>query len=169
VQGQPPDRDRHASRCAEPRAGHFVGHADDRISSESIGSRSRSELDLTKLRADPALVDHLDADALLNLLDHCSREHDQLAAIELRVQARLRRELPVMGPLSSEFPSDDDACLDDAQVGRFLQVPESHAADLRRRGDLPEVAIGGKYKRVRVGDLRSYILRQRAIGAGTQR
>ena len=130
--------------------------------------RSRS-IDLEALRSNPTLVDQLDGEVLIDVLDRVSEERGRLAAVERRVQARLRRELPVMGVRAAEFPTDDDACLDDTQVGKFLQVPESHAADLRRRGDLPEVAIGGKYKRVRVGDLRAYILRQRAIGAGTQR
>jgi len=126
-------------------------------------------IDLDALRADPLRVDQLDRDTLLDVLDRCSQERDRLALVERRVQARLRRELLVMAPTADEFPRDEDACLDDAQVGKLLQVPEGHAADLRRRGELPEVPIGGKYKRVRVGDLRAYILQQRAIGAGTQR
>src|SRR5262245_13451226 len=126
-------------------------------------------VDLSSLTADLTLVDQLAHEALLDVLDRCSQERDRLALVERRVQARLRRELPIMGRRAEEFPAGDDACLDDAEVSKFLQVPESHAADLRRRGDLPEVPIGGKYKRVRVGDLRAYIMRQRAIGAGTQR
>jgi hypothetical protein len=126
-------------------------------------------VDLGALAADPALVDRLGHEELFDVLDRCGQERDRLAVVERRVQARLRRELPVMGLRVDDFPTDDDACLDDNQVGRFLQVPGSHAADLRRRGDLPEVSVGGKYKRVRLGDLRAYILRQRAIGAGTQR
>src|SRR5262249_1489779 len=98
-----------------------------------------------------------------------SQERGRLAVIERRVQACLRRELLVVAPKADEFPRDEDACLDDAQVGKLLQVPEGHAADLRRRGELPEVPIGGKYKRVRVGDLRAYTRGQRAIGAGTHR
>jgi hypothetical protein len=126
-------------------------------------------IDLDALRADPLRVDQLDRDTLLDVLDRCDEERDRLAVVERHVRSRLRRDRSVMEPTADGFPSDEDACLDDAQVGKFLQVPESHAADLRRRGDLPEVPVGGKYKRVRVGDLRAYILQQRAIGAGTQR
>lgn len=132
----------------------------------NYGSRS---IDLEALRRNPTLVDQLDGEVLIDVLDRVSEERGRLAVVERRVQARMRRELPLMGVRAAEFPTDDDACLDDTQVGKFLQVPESHAADLRRRGDLPGVPVGGKYKRVRLGDLRSYIARQRAMGAGTQR
>jgi hypothetical protein len=77
-----------------------------------------SVLDIDTLRADPARVDQLDADALLDVLDQCSEERDRLAVVERRVQARLRRELPVMDSTTEEFTSDNDACLDDAQARR---------------------------------------------------
>jgi hypothetical protein len=125
--------------------------------------------DLDALRADPGLVEQLDVAALVDVLDRCAEERDRLAVVERRAQTRLREELHHVASPRDDFPADNDELVDDAQAGRFLKVPESHAADLRRRGEIAEVLIGEKYKRMRAGDVRAYVRRPRAIGTETRR
>jgi hypothetical protein len=133
------------------------------------GKATVSRAELLAVVADPARVDQLDVAALIDVLDRCAEERDRLALVERRVQARLRQELPqVMSP-RDDFPGDDDELVDDAQAGRFLKVPESHAADLRRGGQIAEVSVGGKYKRMRAGDVRAYVKRPRAVGTEMRR
>jgi hypothetical protein len=120
-------------------------------------------VDLGPLTAEPTLVDRLGHEALLDVLNACSQERDRLAVVERRAQTRLRQELHQVPSPRDDFPKDDDELVDDAQAGRFLKVPESHAADLRRRGEIPEVPVGDKYKRMRAGDVRAYIRRLCAV------
>jgi hypothetical protein len=126
-------------------------------------------LDLNALRADPAQVDQLNVEALVDVLGRCAEERDGLAVVERRVQSRLRHMLHETVSTRDDFPEDDDELVDDAQAGRFLKVPESHAADLRRRGEICEVLIGEKYKRMRAGDVRAYVRRARPVGTETRR
>jgi helix-turn-helix protein len=64
-------------------------------------------------------------------------------------------------------PDRDDAAglLDAKAVGARLGVPEGAARDLMRRGDLPVVLVGRKYKRVCRADVDAYIARHRAVDA----
>ncbi|MCW5891603.1 MAG: helix-turn-helix domain-containing protein [bacterium] len=115
--------------------------------------------DLEALKANPELVDRLDAACLPSVLDRASAEHGRLAVLERAVHRRLRSV-----QATAALAGDDDELLDDTAVARLLSVPTSHVADLRRRGDLRETPVGGKYKRVRRGDLRDFVQRQGAAG-----
>lgn len=80
----------------------------------------------------------------------------QLERLKTMLQARL-----VPAPSVQRPAADDDDLLDDRAVGVILGVAPGCVADLRRRGELPEVPVGEKYVRVRRADVRAYVFCQR--------
>ena len=108
---------------------------------------------LPYLLADPARLHDVPAEKIPALLGELEQVRAMLWSRLTAPAAALRQE--------SELVDDDDQLLDDQAAGRMLGVAAGCIADLRKRGEVPEVRVGGKYVRVRRGDLRAYVHRQR--------
>src|SRR5262245_50613686 len=74
----------------------------------------------------------------------------------LRVRAFVAA-LPTMSSFVVADHQDASILLEAKAIGQLLGVPEGAARDLMRRGELPVVLVGKKYKRVRRGDVLGYI------------
>jgi excisionase family DNA binding protein len=101
-------------------------------------------------------------------LDDLARNPDLATALSrkelgaiYRQAARIEADLRVLLMVHSAEASCDEAAgglLTLTDVAKILQIPESKAYELARRGELPTVAIpGGKYQRVRPTDLAAWV------------
>jgi hypothetical protein len=105
---------------------------------------------------DPQTAAALPVEAVPAAVAALAAEQARLAAVGAALAARLT---PPPAPNTPADWPDDDQLLDDRAAGDLLGVAPGCVADLRRRGELPEVRVGGKYVRVRRGDVRAYIHR----------
>jgi Helix-turn-helix domain len=126
-------------------------------------SGSPPTVDLGAFLANPTLADQLDLDTLDTVpIQQVPELIGALEAAKAKLWARLAGVERRGDGKARDRGADDDELLDDQAVSQLLHVPASHVADLRRRRELPEVRVGGKYVRVRRGDLREFVWRQRA-------
>ena len=74
-----------------------------------------------------------------------------LAEAQAEALARLRQ------PESNGPPADEERLADMPEVAKVLGIPEEHARELGRRGEIPTVRVGERYVRVRLSSLRQWI------------
>ena len=74
-----------------------------------------------------------------------------LAEAQAEALARLRPPQP-NGALA-----DEERLVDMPEVAKVLGIPEEHARELGRRGEIPTVRVGERYVRVRLSSLRRWI------------
>ncbi len=73
--------------------------------------------------------------------------------------------LPQLRPLESpgaEAASGDDPLLTPREVATILNVPRSYVYELIRRGELPRVRVGPKYRRIRPAAVRQWLAEREA-------
>jgi len=73
------------------------------------------------------------------------------AEAQAEALARLRSPQP-NGALA-----DEERLVDMPEVAKVLGIPEEHARELGRRGEIPTVRVGERYVRVRLSSLRQWI------------
>jgi len=74
-----------------------------------------------------------------------------LAEAQAEALARLR------SPQPNGAPADEERLVDMPEVAKVLGIPEEHARELGRRGEIPTVRVGERYVRVRLSSLRQWI------------
>jgi excisionase family DNA binding protein len=112
---------------------------------------------LDEVAADPTLVSELSPQI-------CAALATTAAAVVVTLSGRMVMASAASGNSEARGTSQ---LLNIPTVAKLLDVPQSFAYELARRGDLPTVKVGSKYVRVRVDDLDAWIARHRNESSAT--